>query len=194
MAVLEIVFFGRVFPLTLVPLPISLSSSRPPLLVLLFPSAVSAKAERGQGRCGKQLSVTPFWVRFSSCFSNLASGAENEQKNHEFPRDAQRNCTFWWRWKHNNGITTWKEIQGTEVKGKCYRWTENMWSPLEKRMVSSVRLACMVKSRRHTTSSMKGMNGDHNRGPGGWNVADWSHLRVIDAETDPDRGWFNSGI
>ena len=36
----------------------------------------------------RQQSVTPFGVRFSSRFSNLASGAENEQKNHEFPQDA----------------------------------------------------------------------------------------------------------
>ena len=55
LAVLEIVLLERVLSLTPVPLPLPLSSSRPPLLVLLFPSAVSAKAERGQDRGGKQL-------------------------------------------------------------------------------------------------------------------------------------------
>ena len=91
-------------------------------------------------------------------------------------------------------LKTWKEIRGKDVKDKGYRWGEKGWSSFEKRTVSVVRVACMVKSRCHTTTAMEGPNADHNRGPGGQNVADWRLLRVTDVATGPHRGWFNSGI
>ena len=109
-------------------------------------------------------------------------------------RHHKRNFSFWWRWTHTNGLRTWKKVSTTSVKNKGYRWDERVWSPLEKRPVQVVRLACMLKSRKYTTQELEGMNADHNNGPDGWRVADWRRLRIIDAATDPDRGWFNNGI
>ena len=106
----------------------------------------------------------------------------------------QRNFTFWWRWTHPNGLKTYKKVSTTAVKNKGNRWDERVWSPLEKCSVSVVRLACMLKSRKHTAQSLEGMVADHNNGPDGWRVADWRRLRIIDAATDPDRGWYNSGM
>ena len=108
-----------------------------------------------------------------------------------------RNFTFWWRWTHPNGFKTWKQVSTKAVKNKGSegnRWDERLWSPLEKQSVSIVRLACMLKSRKYTSASIDGMNTDHNNGPDGWRVADWRRLRIIDAATDPDRGWFNPGL
>ena len=106
----------------------------------------------------------------------------------------KRNFSFWWRWTHANGMRTWKKVKTSLTKNKGHRWDERVWSPLENNSVSVVRLACMLKSRKYTTASLEGMNADHNNGPDGWRIADWRRLQIIDAATDPDRGWYNSGI
>ena len=119
---------------------------------------------------------------------------EKHLDNFRINKRTRRNFTFWWRWSHTNGLKRWKMIKGAECKRKGMRVDDMIRSPLEQRSVHIARLAVMIKCRRWTTASMEGLNADHNRGPDGWQVADWRLLRVIDADADPDRGWYSGGI
>ena len=107
----------------------------------------------------------------------------------------RRNFTFWWRWSEPGGEVKYKRVGLNPKKApKGTRWDEWVRSPFEQNSVTIVRLACMIKCNRQSKDLMDGLVGDHNRGPGGWRVADWRLLRVIEASEDDDRGWWFSGM
>ena len=106
----------------------------------------------------------------------------------------KRNFTFWWRHTKPDGSMHYKQVGLQKKKSqRGRRWDEWVYSPFEKNSVTIVRLACMIKCRKQTTESMRGLVADHANGPDGWRLADWRKLRVIPAEEDDDRGWWGSG-
>ena len=106
----------------------------------------------------------------------------------------KRNFTFWWRHTKPDGSMHYKQVGLQKKKSqRGRRWDEWVYSPFEENSVTIVRLACMIKCRKQTTESMRGLVADHASGPDGWRLADWRKLRVIPAEEGDDRGWWGSG-
>ena len=85
------------------------------------------------------------------------------------------------------GVTILEKIMAVRVKkspgGKRTgaRHEQMSWDPWSGKETSLVRLAARMKEGRLSPQSMIGRDGDHNRGPGGWEKLLWDRLRTIRA-------------